>query len=143
MNNREPMNAVTLARALDLIAKSEYDGHFTIFGFTGGSKVMFGTPNSRADIYNAVPGATIEDAAKNCIAQYVKSHPPNSQRYDRLRQQAEHDNVSIPMEKEISELAAEMNGEAIKPTRGENWTAMQLSQQSRKYEDYEEAKFYE
>ena len=47
------------------------------------------------------------------------------------------------MEKEISELAAEMNGEAIKPTRGENWTATQLSQQRREYEDYEEVKFYE
>lgn len=35
-NRRVPMDGVALARSLDLIAKTEYDGHFTIFGFTGG-----------------------------------------------------------------------------------------------------------
>jgi len=94
-NRREPMDGVALARSLDLIAKTEYDGHFTIFGFTGGFKVMFGTPGSRDDIYNAVPGATIEDAVKNCIDKYAKSHSPNSARYDRLRQQQEHDNLML------------------------------------------------
>ncbi len=143
MNRREPMTEVALARSLDLIAKAGYGGHFTIFGFTGGFKVMFGTPYSRADIYNAVPGATLEEAVKNCIDDWAKSHPPNSPLYALLRQQEDTDCSLIyggPGSKEW-ELFIGESGRSLGLTPGEKWTNMQLLDQKRPYSAWDKEAF--
>jgi len=55
------------------IADAEYDGHVTIMKFTGGWKIIFGTPgmdqDDRENLWNACPNhATLPTALKHAIA---------------------------------------------------------------------------
>jgi hypothetical protein len=97
MNSRHPVDErfelPDLSRTLDLIAKSNNDGHFAIFAFTTNYRVMLGTPYCRMDIENAPSGRTLEEAMKRCIADYAIHHAPNSELYHKLREQAEWDGV--------------------------------------------------
>jgi hypothetical protein len=63
----------TLISVLKDIAIYKYDGHYTIFSFTTGYRVMLGTPDldsgaGRRELEEATNTcSTLEDAITNCI----------------------------------------------------------------------------
>ena len=70
------MDNMDLAQALvvaDYIAKEQYDGHYTLFGFSTGYRFCFGTLDKVSyHTTNLMPlGKTIEEAIKKAIDEKV------------------------------------------------------------------------
>ena len=65
------MNIMIELQKLIDIANKEYDGHCSIFKFTGDWRCCFGTIDDRMKSYYMAYGKTLEEAAEKCIANRI------------------------------------------------------------------------
>ena len=61
---------------LDYLAKTHYNGHFTIMAFTTNYRVMFYTAQGIEYINSAYDGSTLKEAIDNCINENMKNDFP-------------------------------------------------------------------
>lgn len=52
---KEKLEVLGWLGRLDKIARKEHDGHYTLFGFTGGYKVVFGTTVDPREYLDRIP----------------------------------------------------------------------------------------
>ena len=63
-----------LINAVAIIAREQFDGHFTILGFTTGFKVMFGTPDvARYELVGLKQYSSLKDALRELIDENISN----------------------------------------------------------------------
>jgi len=62
-----------LINKIEIIAKENYGGHYTIFRFTTNYKASFGTITEREDIYKLKPFKDLKECLKNLIKNESKT----------------------------------------------------------------------
>ena len=67
---------IELLKAFDDIAKTHYDGRYTIYAFRTNYRVMFGTSDSCDYINGAYEGSTLLNALENCLRNTIINNFP-------------------------------------------------------------------